>query len=439
MRSADPMYITPNTWRRITRTSHLSRILLTLIVGVGIIACNTTDSGMAAEQENRISEFDVGVKFFSAVEHLIYISIDGLRPEFYLDRKLPAPMLQRMAAAGTHAKAVRGITPTVTYPSHTTLVTGALPIQHGIFHNRPFEPEGQSGIWYMESAMIRVPALWDAVRATGKSSAAISWPVSAGAPIDWNIPEYWSVKGIEGGLTGAEAHTAALRTQVRPKGLLEEIEKESLGRFPDYYWGRNLSREDAVGSMASYLLGKYKPNLFLIHLNQTDYYQHAYGRDHPDVALAIQAVDRTVTRLVDVAERAGILESTAFLTVGDHGFVDVDTKLAPNVWLVELGLHEDRPDRGEWRAAFHPGGGSAFLYLRDDDDIEALEIVREWLGGLPETTRALFRVVEREEIIAAGGDPARILALAARPGDTLTGDARGPAAGQGSCGPQGYL
>lgn len=372
-------------------------------------------------------------------DHVVLISVDGLRPEFYLEQRWPAPMMQRMAREGAHANAVRGVTPTVTYPSHTTLVTGALPARHGILHNRPFEEDGPSGRWYMESDMIQVPTLWDAVADAGLTSGGISWPVSAGAPIDWNIPEYWSVSGREDDLTGPAAHTAALRSRVTPAGLFEEIVQARLGRFPPFYWGRNRAREDVVGAMAGYLIERYRPNLLLVHLNQTDYYQHAYGREHPEVRLAVAAVDRVIARMVEAAERAGILERTAFVVGGDHGFVDVNTRISPNVWLVEAGLHEDRPDRGKWRAAFHPGGGSAFLHLRNPRDRAAVADVRRILGALPADVRSLFRVVERDELDALGADPESVLALAAVPGVTFEGATSGPAVAEGSGGTHGYL
>ena len=44
-----------------------------------------------------------------------------------------------MAREGAHANGVRGVFPSVTYPSHTTLVTGARPANHGILFNR--DPE----------------------------------------------------------------------------------------------------------------------------------------------------------------------------------------------------------------------------------------------------------------------------------------------------------
>lgn len=372
-------------------------------------------------------------------DHVIFISVDGLRPEFYLDETWPAPQMQRMAREGVRARAVRGVTPTVTYPSHTTMVTGALPARHGILHNRPFRDGGPTDHWKVESERIRVPTLWDAAGRQGLTSAGISWPVSVGAPMDWNIPEFWSVSGQEGELTGPAAHTAALRSRVTPPGLLEEIERQSLGPFPDFYWGRNLSREDAAGAMAGHLIERYRPNLLLVHLTQTDWHQHAHGREHDEVRLAVAAVDRAIARMVEAAERAGTLDRTAFIVTGDHGFVDVDTQLMPNVWLVEAGLHENRPDRGDWRAAFHPGGGSAFLRLKDPDDRDAVEAVVSHLEALPRGVRSLFRIVERDELKTLGADPASPLALAGVPGVIFGLDTDEPAVRPGSGGAHGYF
>ena len=113
------------------------------------------------------------------VEHVVLVSIDGLRPEFYLDPSWPAPMLQQMVAEGAHADAVRGVFPSVTYPSHTTLVTGALPAHHGVYYNSPFEPGGQTGRWYWEASAIRADTLWRAVHRAGGRSAAVGWPETA--------------------------------------------------------------------------------------------------------------------------------------------------------------------------------------------------------------------------------------------------------------------
>jgi predicted AlkP superfamily pyrophosphatase or phosphodiesterase len=61
---------------------------------------------------------------------VLLISIDGLRPGDVLEaesRGLKIPNLRRFLAEGAHAQGVRGVLPTLTYPSHTTLITGVAP------------------------------------------------------------------------------------------------------------------------------------------------------------------------------------------------------------------------------------------------------------------------------------------------------------------------
>ncbi|MCB1033858.1 MAG: alkaline phosphatase family protein, partial [Acidobacteria bacterium] len=285
-------------------------------------------------------------------DHVVLISVDGLRPEFYLDPTWPAPMMQQLKGEGAHAKAVRGIFPTVTYPSHTTMITGRLPAHHGVYYNTPFEEGGQTGRWYWEASAIRVPTLWDAVAAAGGTTAAVGWPVSVGAPVTYNVPEVWSLTG--------EDPVEVVRRHCKPPGLLEEVEREATGRLTvGNFTIENMTRDDRAGDLAAYLLETYKPRLMTVHLIETDHFQHEDGRESPRVRRAVAAADRAISQIYEAAERAGILSRTAFVITGDHGHVDLHTRLSPNVWLRRAGLLEDRPDRGEWRAAFLATGTAA--------------------------------------------------------------------------------
>ena len=299
-------------------------------------------------------------------DHVVLVSVDGLRPDFYLPgSSWPAPNMQQMARDGAHAEGVRGVFPTVTYPSHTTIVTGALPARHGVYYNRPFEPEGQTGEWYWFESSIQVDTLWDAVRAAGRRTAAISWPVTVGAPIDRFVPETYS-------LDPNSDRLAPMRDGTTP-GLWQELEREATGRLSlRNYGSAYITRDDTTGAMAAYVLETHRPALIALHLITTDSAQHAHGRESDRARRAVAAADRAIGAVRDAADRAGILERTAFVVTGDHGFVDLHTQLMPNVWLAEAGLHGTEPDRGEWRATFHPTGGSAFLHLRDEADAEAL-------------------------------------------------------------------
>ncbi|EAR12718.1 AP superfamily protein [Polaribacter irgensii 23-P] len=366
-------------------------------------------------------------------EHVILISIDGFRPNFYQETKWPAPNIKKMAKEGVHADGVRGIFPSVTYPSHTTLITGAYPASHGIYYNSPFEAKGQTGKWFWESDAIQTETLWDAVRKSGKKSASLIWPVSVGAPVDYNIPEVWTLDKGYGKIT-------PMRDQETPKGLLEEMEIAVLGKMNRVTFnGDNLSREDRTGEMAAYILRKYKPNLMTVHLIATDHFQHEQGRNGDKVHTAIAAVDRAIGKIMEAAAQSGIADKTTFIITGDHGFVDIHSALNPNIWLVEEGLMEAKGDRGDWKATFHTQGASAFLHLKDQQDTQTLAKVREKLENLPNAIKKLFRIVEKSELESIGASPSAVFALNPIPGVAMGGGFSGEILTKRSGGTHGYF
>ena len=374
----------------------------------------------------------LAVSVSGQASHLVLISVDGLRPEFYRDASWPAPMMQQLAAEGARAKGVRGIFPTVTYPSHTTLVTGALPARHGIVYNSPFEPGVPTGRGYWEEEMILVPTLWDAVKASGGTIAAISWPVTVGAPIDYNIPELWSIEDSTDTVT-------MMRQAATPPGLMEEIEREATGRLTaDNFTIHHMTRDDRAGAAGAYLFEHYRPTLLAVHLFETDHFQHEEGRHGPRVRRAVAAADRAISQIYEAVERSGLLEQTAFVITGDHGFIDVHTSFNPNILLVEAGLRTAARDRGDWRATFQCSGAAGFLHLRDSFDRQAANLVRQILTELPAKHRKLFRVVERDELDALGASPAAILALAPVAGVKCGSAARGAILRPGRGGSHGY-
>jgi Type I phosphodiesterase / nucleotide pyrophosphatase len=125
----------------------------------------------------------------SPERHVVIVSIDGLRPDFYLDEAWAAPELRALLKAGSHARAAEGVFPTVTYPNHATIVTGVRPARHGVLSNTIPTPAGTRGRWYEEASDLRAAPIWEWARAAGLTTAAVSWPVTAGARIDLLVPE----------------------------------------------------------------------------------------------------------------------------------------------------------------------------------------------------------------------------------------------------------
>ncbi|HET7231871.1 MAG TPA: ectonucleotide pyrophosphatase/phosphodiesterase [Longimicrobium sp.] len=343
-------------------------------------------------------------------DHVVMASVDAMRPEFYCDETWPAPTLQQLGFEGVRADGVRTVFPSLTYPAHTTLVTGALPARHGVTHNRPFVAGGRTEAWMWEASRIRVPTLWEAVRAAGGTAASVGWPVTVGANIDWNVPDVWPEHYAQDGFI------ASVRAATTPDGLFDELEREATGRLRGENFGLGwLTRENRVGDIAAYLFERYRPTLLLMHLIGTDHMQHERGRNNPMTRRAVGAADRAIGQVVETVERLELRGRVAFVIVGDHGSINRHTQLRPNAWLAAAGLLGGGEADG-WRAAFHADGGSAFLRLRDPADAGAAGEVRAVLDARPGGVRRLFRVVERAELDALGADPEAAFALAALPG-----------------------
>lgn len=348
------------------------------------------------------------------VPHVVLISIDGLRPAFYSDEGWQTPNLRQLAAEGVVADGALTVFPSITYPSHTSMVTGAYPARHGIFYNAI--KDSKVGAWYWEADSIQTPTLWDAVRAAGKTSAAIFWPASVGAPIDYNIP----VRRANGDEKGDQL--AMTRPYVTPSTLLAEFEAacgplqaEHLGHHDDQF-------DKTVGKLASYIIKRHKPSLTAIHFLGADHTQHAHGTDAPEVRHAVHVIDSMIGAVLHALGDAGIREQTAVIVTGDHGHADTEAAFSPNIYLKTHGLLTDRE---QWKAKFETAGGSAFLFLRDPHDRETEAQVRRILSELPDGQDTLFRIADREELDRLGAHPDAAFGLAMRKGIVATESFKG--------------
>src|SRR5882724_963356 len=115
----------------------------------------------------------LGLAAIAQGRSLLVISIDGLDNRYLRDAdkmSLKIPAIRRLMAEGAWANGVVGVMPSVTFPSHTTMVTGVPPHQHGIINNT----DGNN-VRYWYSRQIKVPVLWDAARAAGLKTGAVDW------------------------------------------------------------------------------------------------------------------------------------------------------------------------------------------------------------------------------------------------------------------------
>jgi predicted AlkP superfamily pyrophosphatase or phosphodiesterase len=327
---------------------------------------------------------------------VVMISVDGLMPAYWLradELGLKIPNLRKLMAAGAYAR-VTGVLPTVTYPSHTTLITGVPPRRHGIGANTYFDPqEKAAGAWRWYADEVQVPTLVSAARAQRVSSGSVSWPVSVGLFTDWNVPEYFR--------PGSEhASDVRLMEALATPGLVQAAGK---ARGRAFAWP--LTDDDRT-DLAVHVLKTRRPRLMLLHIFELDDQEHDFGPMTPEARAAVEQSDAHIGQVLSALEAAGTRASTLVAIVSDHGFLPVAKTIRPNTLLREAGLI-DLDEKGKvkaWRAIFHSSGGSAALHLADDAPAGTLERVKELLAPrLADPESGLRDVLDAAAVERFGG------------------------------------
>ena len=342
---------------------------------------------------------------------LVVISVDGLRPDYITaadQHGARVPNLHRFLKEGTYADGVTGVVPTVTYPSHTTLVTGVWPEKHGILANLTFDPlqkNYQGWYWYAED--IRMPTLWSAAAAAGRTTASIQWPVTVGAKITWNIPEMWRA--------GTPEDDKLVRAVATP-GLLEEA-KPIVG---EYRGGIDTSVEadEVRGKYAVWILDKKRPGLLTLHLSSLDHIQHETQAFSPQSIAVLEKLDEVIGKIGEEAEH--IAPGRTFVAVvSDHGFVNYDQQLNlfPAFREAKLFTMDEKEKITDWRAMPWVTGESAAIMLKDPKDQATLAEVRALLSKLAtDPANGIDRVLEANDLHQRGGYPEASFFVSLKPG-----------------------
>lgn len=200
-------------------------------------------------------------------EHVILISIDGLRPDAI--EAFDLSTLQRLMGAGSYTLEATTILPSKTLPSHTSMLTGRTPAAHGITFNRAMEEEG----------IVQVPTIFEIARRAG-------------------------------------SHTAAFYSKAKFRHLDREgaYDHRQVPSSNADNWMATRTVPDALQYMRHY-----RPNLLFIHIGEADYAGHGAGWMSFFYGLAARRADGAVERIVEEADDVyGEGEYTVIITA-DHG------------------------------------------------------------------------------------------------------------------------
>ena len=219
---------------------------------------------------------------------VVWVSIDGFRPD-YLDRA-PTPTLDRLMREGAYSLSLEPVFPSLTFPSHVSMVTGVTPGVHGIPGNAYYDTtDGELRRYPPEAALLHAEPIWITAERQGVRTAVLDWPVSHSQTGDVTAAHFGT--GYDGRLT-------------------DEVR---LGQALDAW--RNDDHKQPLQLVMGYAVA-------------TDSTGHQHGPDAPELTPVIAATDALLGRVLEQvksiwSERAGPEDTLYVVVTSDHGMSEV--------------------------------------------------------------------------------------------------------------------
>lgn len=302
---------------------------------------------------------------------------------------------------------VMSVYPTLTYPAHTSIVTGKLPKNHGIVNNLRIQPKRTTPDWFWQRKFVKGPTVYDLAVKKGMKVAALLWPVTAKSKIQYNLPEVlpnrpWQNQVLVSLLNGSPVYEAILNQKFG--ALREGVKQPQLDNF--------------VQASLLYTLRKYQPDVTFVHFTDVDTNRHHYGMYGEKISAALDRHDERLGEIIRVLKETGQYDNTNIIILGDHCQIATEHIVYPNYIFRRKKYFTLKKGRiKSWEVLARNCDGSCYIYLKKPEDSELRAEVEQLLKKMKRDGRAgIERIFTGEEAAALGADPNCCFMLEAKPG-----------------------
>ncbi|MCI0661336.1 MAG: alkaline phosphatase family protein [Acidobacteria bacterium] len=376
---------------------------------------------------------DAKPKYEKVSSHVILITVSGLGAEELNDseiNKLRLPAIRTLRDQGSRAISVESIYPSQVIPAHATIATGAFPADHGITSDYPFNEKlgTQSPEPFILTKDLKGDTIWEIAKRAGLTTAAVGYPLTAGAAIDFNLPVLFDTnfssetKSVLQLFSNQYVNPQNLTAQLSP--LLKSDGFKANDKLKDISVQLQLDHYKALA--AAYLIENYRPNLLLINFQSFSSAERRYGRGSREAFSALESIDEHLKRIVDSTERAGL--AVTFLIVTDFGSMRTEQIFKPNVLLEKKGwlTTGNQGQITSWRVIVQALGGSAAVFVKDNEDQQFISDVEKFFRDFHEKPDSpIWRVIPRHEASKLGADPRAAFYLDAAPDYAFSSGVKG--------------
>jgi predicted AlkP superfamily pyrophosphatase or phosphodiesterase len=349
-------------------------------------------------------------------DHLIIISFDCLSALDYPIIK-DLPHFQTILQNGTLVENVESIYPSVTYPCHATIVTGNYPNRHGVINNTLLQPGRISPDWNWFRSCIKCTTLYDEAKKANLTTAALLWPVTGKANIDYNMPEIFANRPW---------HNQILVSLLNGTPLYQWELNKRYGHLRD---GLNQPQlDDFVLEAAVDTIKTKKPNLMMVHFTDLDSMRHYHGFSSEEAMAAIDRHHTRLGRILAALKESGIYQQSTIVVLGDHSALDEDKAISLNVLFQQQNLISvnAKGKLTDWKAYCKTCDGSAYIYIKDPNDKTTYETVKNIVDSLlADPDGGIERVLTGAEAAEAGADGTCAFMVEAKRGYFILEDYQG--------------
>lgn len=341
-------------------------------------------------------------------KRVIIISLDAVGKRD-MEFMKTLPNFSAIIENGAFCDNVYSVYPSLTYPAHSSIVTGKMPNNHRITANTKLQPSRNKPDWLYKRKYINGTTIVDEAGKAGYKIASFLWPVMGGADIDWNIPEILITRKWQTQITACIANGSPL--------FLMDVNK----RFGSIRHGvLQPDLDDFLMACVEYTIDKYDPDMMLIHLTDVDTNRHDFGTFGPEIEKALRRHDERIGKIKEWLSKKRPLDDTLFIVLGDHCQVDMHTIVYLNTFFKEKNLLTVSGDKvTDYKVIAKSCDGSTYLYLNPKykDDENVIEQVMDAVNSLKADERlGIEEIYSSEEAAAMGADGNCLAMIEGKPG-----------------------
>lgn len=274
--------------------------------------------------------------------YVVLISIDALSPTVYLNPKryqTLIPNIISLMEKGSYAKKLIPVTPILSYPNHTSVVTGTVPSKHGITSN--YLKDSESLI--LNAKRIQSTTIWDAATTAGLKTAAVNWPITYAAKINYLIPQNLNadIPEVDTDFAVSAGNLEKLiASGVKPAGMLDTLNKNISN--PKILLPLNNSLERAnnlnymSGAFAAQIIKLYQPNLLLVHFADPNSPLNVKNANTRETLKVLSKVDQYIGTMMKAVESSGMKGKTTYVLISaEHATQTIQLMINPQLLVLE--------------------------------------------------------------------------------------------------------